>query len=273
MLNDSTTFWKDINRIIADGFNPEGMQELEKYAELFISEKCFFKRFSPAEQHGCTAGGTAHVIATILSGAKACPDKEAKGKSDFKIEIERAAQQAEIIERWAKKANCWIDNVDFELQKILGERISEGGEAIVYDNGATLIKTIGLDYYIFPTLALDRITLHNTFFPETALSVIAFGRDEHGNFKIIVRQPFVEGFPMSEKEIENYATKLGFELRDTRSWTYTTPYIYLSDLHDENVLCTADGNVCVIDCDIRLNTPDLRFDGVRVWSNDVYFTE
>ena len=58
---------------------------------------------------------------------------------------------------------CWMDNVDDSLLQVLGSHIAEGGEAKVYDHGTTLIKTIGLDYFIQPILALDRITLHNTY--------------------------------------------------------------------------------------------------------------
>lgn len=266
---NNQSFWEAIQRIIAEGFTDKGLQELERYAELFLSEKCFFKRFSPAEQHGCSAGGSTHVVATILSGAENRPDPEDEDLSDFKRELKRASKQAEIIETWARKVGCWLDNADVRLRDRFGERISEGGEAIVYDNGVSLIKTISLDYYILPSLALDRITLHNTYFPETKLSVIAFGRDENNNFKIIVEQPFVEGTQLSEEDIENFALSLGFSLRDKRSWTYSTPYIYLSDLHDENLIKTPQGNICVIDCDIRLNTPDLNLGGLREWTNEV----
>ena len=50
--------------------------------------------------------------------------------------------------------------------------IAEGGEAKVYDHGVTLVKTIGLDYFVQPILALDRISLHNAYFPETRLVVL-----------------------------------------------------------------------------------------------------
>lgn len=62
---------------------------------------------------------------------------------------------------------------------------------------------------------------------------------------------------------------MGFTLRNRRNWTYTNPYIYLSDLHDENVIKSASGTIYVIDCDIRLNTPDLKLDGIRHFSNEI----
>ena len=106
---------------------------------------------------------------------------------------------------------------------MLGEQIAEGGEAKVYDHGATLVKSIGLDYFIQPILALDRISLHNAYFPETTLTVLGFGRTTDGEFKIIVEQPFIEGTHVSDEEIADYMRKMGFELRNPRNWTYATP--------------------------------------------------
>ncbi len=62
---------------------------------------------------------------------------------------------------------------------------------------------------------------------------------------------------------------MGFELRNPKNWTYATSDIYLSDMHDENVLQTADGTIIVVDCDIRINTPELKQGGTRTFSNDV----
>ena len=147
--------------------------------------------------------------------------------------------------------------------------IAEGGEAKVYDHGSTLIKSIGLDYFLQPILALDRISLHNAYFPETRLTVIGFGRNNKGEFKIIVEQPFIEGVHISDKEILTYMKNLGFELRNPHNWTYTTPEIYLSDMHDENVLKSDYGTIFVVDCDIRINTPELRSGGVRDLTTEI----
>ena len=44
-------FWASIDGIIADGFTPEGLKQLEYYAEQFISGKLVYKRFSPFEHN------------------------------------------------------------------------------------------------------------------------------------------------------------------------------------------------------------------------------
>ena len=141
MINHAN-FWTSISRVIEEGFTADGLQQLDKYAELFISERLVYKRFSPLEQYGCAAGGTTHVIATLLAGAETDADTLTSGISDFKRMCKRGAEQAERIEHWANTVGIWFDNIELTLSDILGEKIAEGGEAIVYDHGATLIKSI-----------------------------------------------------------------------------------------------------------------------------------
>ncbi len=266
-------FWTSIYAIINNGFDKDGILKLEDYAEQFISKQLLFKRYTPSEQHGCTAGGSFHVIASILAGAETPANKLTAAKGSFKRECQRAEAQATIIERWAKSTGCWIDHVDKAFEQTFGEQLAEGGEAHVYDNGNTIIKRIGLDYYILPELALDRITLHNTLFPETRLTVLGFGRTTEGYFEVVVQQPFIHGTALTDTEIRNYVESLGFKLINPRNWTYATPSIYLSDMHDENLIKSPQGNIFVIDCDIRINTPDLKCDGIRTLSNEVTIYE
>ena len=267
---NNADFWASVRSIIADGFTPDGLQKLDRYAEQFISNALVYQRFSPQEQHGCATGGATHVVASLLAAAKARSDSGATPYGDdFKREVKCGSQQAECIEQWARCIGCWTDCVDKTLSQTLGEQIAEGGEAKVYDHGATLVKTIGLDYFVQPILALDRISLHNAYFPETRLTVLGFGRTIEGEFKIVVEQPFVEGKHVEEKKIDDYMQRMGFELTNPRNWTYATPDIYLSDMHDENVLQTVDGTVVVVDCDIRINVPALKSGGTRAFSTDI----
>ena len=63
-------FWDSVNAIIVEGFTPQGLQKLDEYAEQFVTGRLVYQRFSPAEQHGCAAGGPAHVVASLLAGAE-----------------------------------------------------------------------------------------------------------------------------------------------------------------------------------------------------------
>ena len=262
-------FWQSILNIIHQGFTQNGLSKLEEYAENFISQQLIYKRFSPSEQHGCIEGGANHVIASLLAGAEVESDKLSAPKGSFKREQQCGEAQAERIEQWAKKTGCWIADTDFAIPKLLGEEIAQGGEAHVYDNGISLVKVIGLDYFVQPILALDRITLHNAYFPATRMNVLGFGRDSGGMFKVIVEQPFIQGCRMSDNEIAEYTFKLGYKLVNPKNWTFATDRIYLSDMHDENVICSNKGNVFVVDCDIRINTPELRIGGTQVLTNEI----
>ncbi len=44
-------------------------------------------------------------------------------------------------------------------------------------------------------------------------------------------------------------------------------------MHDENVIRSETGAFCVVDCDIRINTPELRLGGTRKLTNEMVFTE
>ena len=183
---NNADFWASIRTIIAEGFTSEGLQKLDTYAEQFISGRIVYQRFSPREQYGCAAGGTTNVIASLLAAAEDRADTNpASAISEFQRERQLGAQQEAAIELWAKIVGCWTERVEDSLHDSFGEEIAEGGEAMVYDHGATLVKSIGLDYFILPILALDRIALHNAYFPETQLTVLGFGRDENDEFKII----------------------------------------------------------------------------------------
>ena len=270
-MSNQADFWVSIESIINDGFTSEGLLKLDRYAEQFIGRELVYKRFSPLEQYGCSAGGTTHVIATLLAGAKTNADTFTSGISDFKRMCKRGEEQAKRIESWAKTVGIWFDNIEVKLSDILGEKIAEGGEAMVFDHGSTLVKSIGLDYFVEPILALDRISLHNAYFPETRLTVLGFGRNSDNEFKIIVEQPFIKGERITEEDIAEFMKNMGFQLYNARNWTYATPDIYLSDMHDENVIRSQSGNIFVIDCDIRINTPDLRCGGIRTLTTEVEY--
>ena len=146
---NNADFWASARSIIAEGFTPEGLLKLDSYAEQFISGRLVYQRFSPREQHGCAAGGTTNVIASLLAGAEDCADTNAaETLSEFERERQRGAKQEAAIEQWAKTVGCWTECVDESLYSSFGEEIAEGGEAMVYDHGSTLVKSIGLDYFI-----------------------------------------------------------------------------------------------------------------------------
>ena len=90
---ESKAFWDDILSVIDDGFLPNGLQKLERYAEQFISGRLVYKRFSPSEQRGCSAGGFTHVVASLLAGTSIRASGEVQEPLIFKEECERGKKQ------------------------------------------------------------------------------------------------------------------------------------------------------------------------------------
>lgn len=101
------------------------------------------------------------------------------------------------------------------------------------------------------------------------MRVLGFGRNSDGEFQIIVEQPFIQVEKMQDEDIKTYAEKLGYRIVNPKNWTYATPTVYLSDMHDENVIRSNKGNVFVIDCDIRINIPELKAGGIRRLTNEI----
>ncbi len=120
---NNADFWASVRSIISAGFTPEGLLKLDGYAEQFISGKLVYQRFSPQEQHGCSAGGTTNVIASLLSGAETGSDSQNQGAlSDYQRECQLGAQQEAVIEQWAKSVGLWTECVEESLPQSLGEQ-------------------------------------------------------------------------------------------------------------------------------------------------------
>ena len=90
---NNADFWASVNAVIDEGFMPEGLRKLDLYAEDFISGRLVYQRFSSLEQHGCSAGGAANVVATILAGAETGTDCNAEDAiTEFQRECKCGAE-------------------------------------------------------------------------------------------------------------------------------------------------------------------------------------
>lgn len=168
------------------------------------------------------------------------------------------------LKKLAQEQDLWVDNLDAELEANFGAPINMGGEALVYaGKNDNVIKSISLDYYAGnPIEALERIMIHNNFFPETALTDIGFGQESDGTFRIIVAQPYIENAESAtHEEIQQYLKSLG--LSTENGSTYYGYNVQLSDLNPKNVLKKTDekGNTSyyVIDLEARNYTSNIEF--------------
>lgn len=247
----------DISR---NGISFATIKELETITNK-VYEETVFERLPRDIQQGLRSGGRAHVTASLLCRAEESTGRDS-GESRFSEE-EVAARQTSALKKWAQMSGLWHDNYEQDLISSDHPFYREGGESRVFDDGASVIKLISTSYYSSPQELLDRISLHNAFFESTRMEVIGFGRDSLGRFCTAVRQPFIIGHAVSKDKVTELAAELGQKLIESAlsGNDYSSKYIYLADLNDENVIEDPEGNLHVIDCDIRLNTPQLGLGG------------
>ena len=232
------------------------LNELNQTIEHVEQGLAILKRYSPEEQQGLLAGGRLLVAAAIVSRGSDT-SIHASGRRTGSLE-ERAREIVPTLTSWAKAVDAWNDYCQKDTY------LTCGGEAEVFNalNG-NVEKVIGLDYFIDPQLAIDRIVIHNYLFPETRLYVTGFGTNGNGEFAIIVQQKIIRGKFTPQEEIDEFMSSLGLKKHSDGAHTFTNKDLYLSDLHEENVLNVDHKRYYTIDGDFRLNAPNAMVGGTR----------
>jgi len=241
-------------------------------ANDIITGKKIFKRFSQAEQRGIADGGSIHAEASLILARE-----EGTGGKDAATNEEQEGH----IEDYAKKKGVWIENPTETLTKEYGKPFASGEEALVFDNGDTVVKLQNTHQYGDLQRKFDSITLQNAMFPETSVKVLGYGRDaKTGDFQIIVEQPFVHADETGINDASNSVQaakkkELGKEFMKNHGFEnvekndYSNDQTLISDLHNGNFVITPEGKVAVIDPVMGLNTAEEGYGGKRVSENKI----
>lgn len=182
-------------------------------------------------------------------------ERETNQSSNLRERVhEESTRQQKALINWAKKNNYLIVEPLYYFNEIFGGSNLHGTESTVWKDSANnrVIKAIALNHYATPQKLLERILVHNSVFPNTAIKLEGIGTSSKG-ISIIVSQPFIKDSNTisSYEEIENYMTKtLGFQHNKGigPNAEYTKDDYLVSDIRPENVLKQSDGSLAVIDC-------------------------
>lgn len=297
--NSENLTFNNIDKAIETGeWNQEALDELNNLINDIENGTKHFKRFRPEIS---TSGGensrTATKVSVVLRGSTDTSSTTQWLTLSERRKRDQAAspKQERIIENWAKAEGVWFDNLAeaVEGQDLLANHTSE---AVVYrsKDGTKVTKVLSLSHFNNPQLAIDRIILHNHFFPNTPMKIVGFGYDKdeefgtdemnnNNKFRIVIEQPFVKGIKPTLEQINSVITKLSSEKleQQKKPTTYKNSNYIVSDLHEGNVyhltdenkqpLYDSDGNplLAFIDTDWRLNTPDQGKDGNYVIDNSI----
>lgn len=230
---------------------------------------------NPAALRGFERGSRIHVAASFIAQRGG----STSSKTPFSSESTsyQSLIQEQLIESWARHEGCWVECTDKYLKNKYGEEIGSGSESHVYLSldRTKVIKEWKTFKYESIQLALDRITIHNTIFPETSMEVLGFGRTSYGNFVILVSQAFIQFDEniISDEEVINFMKEIGFDeiaglgndIREDIHSEFANADFYVADLHKENIGRYTDSGgkkyYFVIDCAAYFNTPGLQLGG------------
>ena len=183
------------------------------------------------------------------------------GKTLPRAERERAIEEKkkELLKKWAIATGNWHTDVsDFSDGK---EPIGSGTDSDVYlsKDGKSVIKVSkGKPYGKRFRPDVDNVALFNSVFRNSAYTIVGYGEVD-GKFVRFLKQPivdFTDSTPLTEGERVAYMEKLGFKPINKENTAFSNGEIIASDLQKSNIVKDKQGNVRVIDADMKLHTKD-----------------
>ena len=190
-----------------------------------------------------------------------------KDSFDPRVEVDTAEEQESLLEDFFRTLGFWHTD-PLRYYKDTGYSFyGYGGEAQVFaEKDQYVHKVCRIAQYDSPVRFLDLIVIHNTLCPIAALHIEGFGRNNDGEFVVLMKQRFFrQDSDMSEDDITGYMQRLGFwksANEPDRIIRYYSDTVIAEDLHQGNIWRTADSNVVIIDGAFRFNTPDLGKKGI-----------
>ena len=265
ILEESSRKLDSLNQRVWDnGFTTETLGQIALLAKEVYNGTTLFERIPQAQYSGLSRGSEILCAAAII--CRGCPGTESETREIYHTEdlVGDGRVQETLVEDWARIVGRWFENARLFLSS-MSQAYDVGTESTVFfDIPHRLVrKFITLKHYNVLRLALDRIIIHNAIFPSAYMRVIGFGRDEDGQFGVLIEQPYIEGTAVSEEERAIFMHKLGFDDAGEdfgMKLNYRTDNLYIGDLNEYNVLKGAEG-IHVFDCDCRLNVVSLGCSG------------
>lgn len=153
-------------------------------------------------------------------------------------------------EKLAKEMNLWLPFADVSS---LGMPAASGMENEMYlsEDGNTAYKVNNLMLSHSVSNLLDRIILHNAYFPQTRYELYGFTGFGRGSIYPILAQPYIKQVTFaSPEDIRQYMHNLGFE--PCGEAAFSDGMIIIKDLRPRNVLRNEAGDIWVIDVDFKV---------------------
>lgn len=154
-----------------------------------------------------------------------------------------------IVEQYAKENNLWIPLEEtFKWMRISGG--NENDVHLSADGKIYKINNLINDKDILSLL--ERIKLHNQYFPQTFYDLVGFTGIEGGSIFPVLQQEYVKSEnEASLQDIEDHMSRMGFH-KTEQEHAYTNGEVTINDLRPRNVLKDLHGNIYVIDAGLKM---------------------
>ena len=251
-------------RVLSGNFDDVTLRLIDKFVDNSTPNNPYERPISkrlPARALQKMRGGerTGSIDALFSRISESAVGKD--GKALPRAERERAIEEKkkELLKKWAIATGNWhTDIADFTDQR---EPIGSGTDSDVYlgKDGKSVIKVSkGKPYGKRFRPDVDNVALFNTVFPGSRYTIEGYGKVD-GKFVRFLKQPIVDftsSTPLTEGERVAYMEKLGFKPINKENTAFSNGEIIASDLQKSNIVKDKQGNVRVIDADMKLHTKD-----------------
>ena len=161
-----------------------------------------------------------------------------------------------------------------EIEEITSGKVGKGEENFVYlsKDGKTVIKLnnfLMVDKKFRFNEFVDRIKSHNEFAPNDMYIPLGFALNPEGDFCLVLEQPYVDGKPATQEEIDDYLEYHGFDLapvmvsEDEIGAGWSDGNYEIWDTKPRNVLKDKNGDLHFIDTVIQHTVIDGHNDNLR----------
>ena len=249
--------------VLSGNFNSVTLQQINNYIDNATNGNRFYRPLSQRLPERALAalseGGRTSAVDALFS--RICESTvPANGRTRAEARRAIETRKEELLEGWAKATGNWHESIaDFTGNTA---PIKSGTDSDVYlsDDGGSVIKASKgkFDNRKFPS-DIDQVNLFNAVFPHSAYRILGYGR-LNGRFVRFIEQQFVDfstSQPLTTEERVEYMRRLGFEPRNEEKTVFSNGEIVVSDLQKSNIVKDTEGNIRVIDADVKLHTKDI----------------
>ena len=250
------------DRVLAGNFDSVTLQLLDDFINKVTPNNYYgrplSKRLSERtlrKVHERERTSSVDALFSRISESAVPADERTRPEAKRRIE----EKKKELLKGWAIATGNWHTAVsDFTDDT---KPIGSGKDSVVYHSkdGKSVIKVSkGKESARKFRPDMDNIALFNTVFPASKYEIIGYGEID-GKFVRFLRQPivdFTDSTPLSVEERVAYMERLGFRPMNDEKTAFTNGEIVASDIQGNNIVRDRDGNIRVIDADMRFHTKE-----------------